>query len=118
MLDPDRSEAGLAHPCGTVGTGVVETAGSLDQQVQAHQQAESVLPRSSSLKASLTRMAPQARFWGAGYICLDAVMDEKAVFGQLTVLRKPEITASAADSATHANRKVGCRAFLRLTPRE
>ena len=58
VLDVALAEAGLLHPAAAVGAGVVEAAGRLDQHVEAHQQAERVLRRSSSMIASKTISAP------------------------------------------------------------
>ena len=42
MFDARRRETCLAHPCAAISAGLVESAGCLDQHVQAHQQPECV----------------------------------------------------------------------------
>ena len=44
MLHPGFAEAGLAHPGTTLGARIVESPGSLDEHVQAHQETERILP--------------------------------------------------------------------------
>ena len=44
MLDSRLAEARLGEPAPAVGAGVIEAAAGLDEHVEAHEQAEGVLP--------------------------------------------------------------------------
>ena len=52
VLDAGLAEAGFFHPADAVGAGVVEAAGSFDEHVEAHEKAEGILRRSSSMMQS------------------------------------------------------------------